>query len=143
MLRTLTATTRSWAPLPLRLILAIIFVQHGAEKVLGAFGGDGWHVWLSSAQYVPFAFMRPTWLWLAAAALTEFLGGALLALGLLTRLSAGLISCVLCTAIAVVHLPAFYQLALLAMSGSLIISGGGRLSLDLWLTAPTPLAAAA
>jgi uncharacterized membrane protein YphA (DoxX/SURF4 family) len=37
---------------------------------------------------------------------------------------------VMITAIAVVHLPAFYQLSLLAMTLSLIVSGGGQLSID-------------
>ena len=111
--------------------MAVIFVQHGSEKVFGAFGGSGWSAWLSQSEYVPFRFMRPTWLWLAAAALSELLGGILIALGLLTRLGAFLIACVMITAIAVVHLPAFYQLSLLATTLSLMASGGGKLSVDL------------
>lgn len=128
------STSRTWATIPLRVVLAVIFVQHGAEKVFGAFGGPGWTAWIAQAQYVPFQFMRPTWLWLAAAALTELLGGFLLGLGYLTRISAALIAAVLVTAIAVVHLPASYQISLLAMTCSLMILGGGQFSLDLWMT---------
>ncbi len=131
MLRKLTLTSPSWATVPLRLMLALIFVQHGSEKVFGAFGGDGWTAWLSQSQYVPFHFMRPAWLWLAAAALTELLGGTLLAIGLFTRVCTVCIACVLLTAIAVVHLPAYYQFSLLAMTLSLMVSGGGQWSLDL------------
>jgi putative oxidoreductase len=122
--------------IPLRLILAVVFIQHGSEKILGAFGSEGWTWWLSQAQYVPFRFMRPTWLWLAAAALSEFIGGILVLLGLLTRVGAFFISCVMITAIAVVHLPAYYQFSLLAMSLALVIAGGGRLSLDQLIAKP-------
>src|SRR6266566_58207 len=130
MLRKLTSTSPSWVPVPLRIMLAVIFVQHGSEKVLGAFGGGGWTAWLSQSQFAPFGFMRPAWLWLAAAALSEFMGGVAFALGLFTRVGAFFIACVMITAIAVVHLPAFYQMSLLAMTLSLIISGGGQLSID-------------
>jgi putative oxidoreductase len=99
-------------------------------KVFGAFGGGGWTAWLSQSEYAPFWFMRPAWLWLAAAALSEFMGGIALALGLFTRVGAFFIACVMITAIAVVHLPAFYQMSLLTMTLSLIVSGGGQLSID-------------
>lgn len=136
MFRRLVSTSPTWAMVPLRLILAVVFIQHGSEKVIGAFGSEGWTWWLSQAQYVPFRFMRPTWLWLAAAALSEFIGGILVLLGLLTRVGAFFIGCVMITAIAVVHLPAYYQFSLLAMSLALVIAGGGRLALDQIITNP-------
>jgi putative oxidoreductase len=86
--------------------------------------------------------MRPGWLWLAAAAFSEFLGGVLVILGLLTRVSAFMIACVMLTAIVGVHWPNFfaskrgyeYPLILLTMALSLLISGGGQASLDLALS---------
>ncbi|MFS8086689.1 MAG: DoxX family protein [Acidobacteriota bacterium] len=137
MLRKLTATTSSWATLPLRLGLGAIFIAHGAQKVLGAFNGPGWAKWTSMSQMVPFSFMRPTWLWLGAAAVGELLGGVLILLGLLTRVGAFLIICSMLTAIIGIHWPAFFApagmefaLACLAGALALLIAGGGQASMD-------------
>ena len=43
MLDCLLADKQEWAPLALRLPLGVIFFAHGAQKVLGWFGGYGWH----------------------------------------------------------------------------------------------------
>ena len=112
-------------------------VANGSQKVLGTFGGRGFNEFISGTT--PFSFMRPAWLWLAAAALTEFLGGILIIVGLLTRISAFLIACVMLTAVVGVHWPNFfasnrgyeYALTLLAVSIALLISGGGAASADL------------
>jgi putative oxidoreductase len=81
--------------------------------------------------------MRPTWLWLAAAALGELIGGVLVLLGLLTRVGAFLIICVMLTAIIGIHWPAFFApagmelpLALLGSALALLIGGGGQASVD-------------
>jgi putative oxidoreductase len=140
MLRKLLATTPTWITIPLRLGLGVVMIAHGAQKVLGSFGGPGFTGFISGNT--PFSFMRPTWLWLAAAAFSEFLGGILLIVGLLTRLSAVLIACVMLTAVVGVHWPNFfaskrgyeYPLILLAMSVALLISGGGIASIDLALS---------
>jgi putative oxidoreductase len=130
LLRKLTSTALTWETVPLRLVLAVVFIQHGSEKVFGAFGGEGWSAWLSESQYAPLGFMRPAWLWLAAAALSEFVGGILVLLGLFTRAGAFFIACVMATAIYVVGLPALYQFSLLAMTVALVIAGGGKFSVD-------------
>jgi len=137
MLRRLTSTSSTWITVPLRLSLGTIFLAHGAQKVLGKFNGPGWERWTSMSQMAPFPFMRPTWLWLGAAALAELAGGALILLGLLTRLGAFLIVCVMLTAIIGVHWPAFfapggmeYPLALLGSALALLIGGGGQASVD-------------
>jgi Predicted membrane protein len=136
MLRKLTSTSATWATVPLRLALGGTFIAHGAQKVLGKFGGKGWGWWISQSQMVPFPFMRPTWLWLAAAGLAELVGGILVLLGLFTRLGAFLIVCVMLTAIKVLW-PAFFPPAgselavvMLAMALALLISGGGLVSAD-------------
>ena len=140
MLRKLIATSSTWATIPLRLALALIFVAHGSQKVLGSFGGKGLSAWVSNP--VPFGFMRPTWLWLGAAAFSELIGGILIFLGLLTRVGAFFIACTMLTAVAGVHWPNFFSshngmefpLALLAMALTLLFSGGGQASVDRSLT---------
>jgi len=113
---------------------------HGSQKVLGLFSGPGFKAFTSGNT--PFPFMRPAWLWLGAAAFSEFFGGILVVLGLFTRVAAFFIACVMLTAIIGIHWPNFfannrgfeYPLALLVMALALLISGGGAVSLD-WLIA--------
>ena len=136
MFRRIISTSASWTPVPLRLALAAIFIAHGAQKVLGSFSGPGLAKFTSFPP--PFSFMRPGWLWMGAAAFAELIGGGLLLLGLLTRVGAFLIACVMLTAIIGVLWPAGffapagyeYSLALLAMCLALLISGGGMVSID-------------
>jgi len=135
MFRRLVATSASWVPVPLRLALGVIFIAHGAQKVFGSFNGPGWAKWTTFPA--PFPFMRPAWLWMGAAALAELIGGALLVIGLLTRVGAFLLFCTMLSAIVGVHWPKFfnpggfeYPLSLLAMSLALMVSGGGMASAD-------------
>ena len=136
MFRKLIATSASWVPIPLRLALAAVFIGHGAQKVLGSFGGPGFNTFTSGQT--PFPFMKPAWLWLAAAAFSEFVGGFLLLLGFLTRIGAFFIACTMLTAVLGVHLRMGffmprgfeYALTLLAAAVALIISGGGMASID-------------
>ncbi len=136
MLKRITSTSASWVTVPLRLALGVAFIGHGAQKVFGKFGGPGWAKWTSLSAAVPFSFMRPTSLWLGAAAISELVGGALVLLGFLTRLGAFLIICVMLTAIAVLwpayFPPAGFELAsaMLGMALTLLITGGGQVSVD-------------
>jgi putative oxidoreductase len=140
MLHKLISTSKWWATIPIRLGLGSVFMGHGAQKVLGSFGGPGFNSFISGQT--PFPFMRPAWLWLAAAALSELIGGILILLGLFTRIGALLIACIMLTAVFGVHLPAGfflpkgyeYAMVLLAISLALLISGGGALSVDLALS---------
>ena len=136
MFRTLITTAPTWVTVPLRLALGIIFMAHGAQKVFGTWGGPGWAKF--TAGTTPFFFMRPTWLWLALAALAELVGGLLVLIGLLTRVGAFLIACTMLTAMLGVHWGAFfmnnrgieYTVALLGISLALLIAGGGQASVD-------------
>lgn len=137
MFRKIIATSATWSLLPVRLALAAVMIAHGAQKVLGSFGGSGFKAFI--AGNTPFAFMKPAWLWLAAAALSELVGGLLVGLGLLTRVGAFFIACTMLTAIIGVHWPGGffaankgyeYPLALLAMALALLIAGGGQASVD-------------
>ena len=137
MFRKLIATSSTWFALPIRLGLGAVMIAHGAQKVLGSFSGPGFNAFIGGNT--PFGFMRPTWLWLAAAALSELVGGILLVLGFLTRVGAFFIACTMLTAVAGVHWSGGffasnrgyeYPLTLLAMAIALVISGGGQASID-------------
>ena len=137
MFRKLIATSSTWFTVPIRLALAAVMIAHGAQKVLGSFSGPGFNAFIGGNT--PFGFMRPAWLWLAAAALSELVGGILIGLGFLTRVAAFFIACTMLTAVAGVHWNGGffasnrgyeYPLSLLAMAIALLIAGGGQASID-------------
>jgi putative oxidoreductase len=137
MFRKLIATSATWFTLPIRLALAAVMIAHGAQKVLGSFGGSGFNAFIGGTT--PFGFMRPAWLWLAAAALSELVGGIFVGLGFLTRVGAFFIAATMLTAVAGVHWTGGffaanrgyeYPLSLLAMALALLIAGGGQASID-------------
>ena len=142
MFQRLIATTGTWITVPLRLALGLVFIGHGAQKVFGAWGGPGWAK--ITAFPTPFSFMRPSWLWMGAAAVSELLGGVFVLTGLLTRVGAFLILCVMLTAMLGVHwsggffLPTGieYTVALTGVCVALLIAGGGHASLDRQLQDP-------
>jgi putative oxidoreductase len=114
---------------------------HGAQKVFGLYGGRGWSAWI--AGEAPLG-LRPSWLWLAGAAIVELLGGILVFFGALTRLGALGIALVMLVAVIGVHWGAFFAsnrgiefpFALLAMAITLFITGGGQASIDRFLMHP-------
>jgi putative oxidoreductase len=126
-----------WALTVVRLILGIIFFAHGAQKVLGAFGGPGLAgtvgFMTQSGIPAPLAY---------AAAFTEFLGGICLILGVLSRFWAAGLTIVMLVAIAKVHFAngffapkGFeYPLALIGLSLAVIIGGPGRAAIADWET---------
>lgn len=132
----LTATINTWALLPLRLALGVIFFAHGAQKLFGVWGGRGLGTWTSAPA--PFN-LQPAWVWMGAAAFAEFVGGVLVMLGFMTRVGALLIACVMAVAMFGVHWRKGlflndggyeFTLALLAMAVTLLIAGGGNGSID-------------
>src|SRR2546428_13058931 len=151
MLRKLTATDDATATTVLRVVLGIVFFAHGAQKMLGCFGGYGFTgtmAFFTGTMHIPafFAF-------LAIAA--EFFGGLGLILGFLTRIAAFGIAVNMLVAIATVHHSygffmnwtgtqkgeGFeYHLLVLAITAYLIIRGAGALSVDRALAAEPPVA---
>ena len=136
MFQKLIATSATLVTIPIRLGLAAVMIAHGAQKVLGVWNGPGFKAF--SSGETPFSFMKPAWLWLGAAALSELVGGIFVALGFLTRVGAFLIACTMLTAVSI-HWPngffsankGFeYPLVLVAMALALLISGGGQASVD-------------
>jgi putative oxidoreductase len=141
MLRRLTATPNSAAIAILRLTLGVVFFAHGAQKMLGWFGGYGFAGtmgFFTNNMHLPAALA-----FLAIAA--EFFGGLGLIAGLLTRIAAFGITVNMVVAILTVHLPngffmnwtgtqkgeGFeYHLVVLAITVFLMIKGGGAASVD-------------
>src|SRR5450756_1045988 len=85
----------------LRLGIGLIIAAHGAQKLFGVWGGPGMTKWAQSVQRLR---IRPAQPWAWVAALSEFGGGLLLALGLLSPLGSLAITGAMLVAIATVHL---------------------------------------
>lgn len=144
--RALIDTRRDPAPLVLRLTLATIFFPHGAQKMLGWFGGPGFAgevELLTSAVGLPAVIA-------VLVILIEFLAPLALAVGLGSRLAALGIAAVMVGAALTVHLPfgffmdwagtqggeGFeYHLLVLGMTLGVLLEGGGAFSLDRALAA--------
>ena len=99
MIRKLIATDNDGATTILRLVLGVIFFAHGAQKMLGWFGGYGFTGtmgFFTGMMHIPAVFA-----FLAIAA--EFFGGLGLIVGLLTRVASFGIFCNMIVAVAMVH----------------------------------------
>jgi putative oxidoreductase len=140
----LVRTTDDVAPTIIRLALALVFFPHGAQKVLGWFGGYGF-----SGTMGFFTSMGIPAVFAALAIAAEFLGAIGLAVGLLSRVAAFGIAATMVVAVLTVHLPngffmnwtgkqageGFeYHLLVLAMTLVVMIKGAGKASLDRLLT---------
>ncbi len=122
--------------LVLRVIIGLTLMGHGSQKLFGWFGGPGLKGFSGGTQRMGF---RPPLLWALIAALGEFGGGLLLALGLLTPLGALGIMGSMFVAIVKVHLPKGFwngkggiefPLLLWTVAFSVGLAGPGSLSLD-------------
>src|ERR671910_3775404 len=82
----------------LRITLAVVFFPHGAQKVLGWFGGHGFR---GTMKFFRDSGIPSVFALLAIAA--EFLGSLGLAVGLLTRVAAFGIACLMLVTIITVH----------------------------------------
>lgn len=128
------ATDSSVSSLILRLALAVTIFPHGAQKVLGWWGGYGF-----SATMGAFTQMMgiPAPLALAAI-LAEFFAPILLVLGLFTRLSALAIGITMVVAALMAHIQhGFFMpdgieffIPVVAISVALTLKGAGRWALD-------------
>src|SRR3974390_1033049 len=99
MFRKLFATDDNTATAILRLVLGVVIFAHGAQKVLGWFGGFGFSGtmgFFTNTMHIPAPFA-----FLAIAA--EFFGGLGLIIGFLTRIAAFGIAVNMLVAIAMVH----------------------------------------
>jgi putative oxidoreductase len=122
--------------LVLRLVVGLTVAAHGAQKLFGVWGGPGMNGWTQVVQRLR---MRPAGPLAWIAALSEFAGGLLLALGLLSPLGSLAIIGAMLVAIATVHLSKGFwvskggfefNLALIGAAAALAITGPGAYSLD-------------
>ncbi|MBV7508658.1 DoxX family protein [Bacillus sp. sid0103] len=123
----------------IRLVIGLLFVGHGAQKLFGWFGGyglKGTGGWFESIGMKPGVTMA------LFAGLAELIGGILFALGLLTPLAGILIAGTMAMAIVKVHAPNGlwatangyeYNLTLLAVAIGIALVGPGQYALDSFL----------
>lgn len=141
MFKKLIHTDDSVSTLIMRVMLGIVFFPHGAQKLLGWFGGSGFSETMSmftDKMGIPavLAFL---------AIMAESVGAVALIAGFLTRIAALGIGTNMVVAIIMVHLPngffmnwsgnqkgeGFeYHLLAITLALALIIKGGGKWSID-------------
>ncbi len=140
------SVTESLSLFLLRVPLGVIFMAHGSQKLFGLFGGPGITATLKTFEEK----MGIPPLFTILAMIAEFGGGVGVLVGCLTRISSLGIASVMAVAIYKVHLAngfflnwygapgrghgIEYNIALLGIALSLVLSGGGRWSVDrlLW-----------
>lgn len=141
MLRRLLQTPNDITLAISRFVLGVIFFCHGAQKTLGWFGGYGFKATMSAFTQqmgIPAALAF-------LALMAEFLGGIGLVLGLLTRIAAFGITCVMLIAVVMVHAHfglfmnwagnqkgegIEYHLLVMVITIAVMVRGGGAYSVD-------------
>jgi putative oxidoreductase len=125
-----------WGALVMRLVLGAAMIYHGYSKVIpagGFHGGNTFSALERHSHYVA-SLGLPYWLGIVSA-LTEFAGGILLVLGLLTRFAALFVAVNMLVAVVMVnrhhgYAGSEYSLALLALAVMLFFFGAGACALD-------------
>jgi putative oxidoreductase len=140
LLNMLFKTGPDWSCLVLRVMLGLVMFPHGAQKLLGWFGGPGF----SSMMEIFTKGGMPAVIALLVI-IGESLGSLGLMIGFLTRFAAGSFIIIMLGAIFIVHWPhgffmnwfgtqageGFeYHLLMIGMSAALLIAGGGKWSVD-------------
>ncbi|HEY3288564.1 MAG TPA: DoxX family protein [Anaerolineae bacterium] len=131
--------------LVLRVVLGVIFIFHGGDKVFGWFGGSGVQGLAQSLRKS--GSIYPELLaWLAAG--SELGGGVLTLIGLLTPFAASLTISTMIVAIVTVHFKnGFasskhgyeYNLSLIGLALPLVLLGAGTISIDHLLGIDQPI----
>jgi putative oxidoreductase len=141
LLRVIARTDGNVAGAVARLTLAVVMFPHGAQKLLGWFGGYGFE---GTMGYLTGSVGLPALIALLVIVI-EFFGPIALALGFLGRIAAVGVAAVMIGAVATSHL-AFgffmnwsgaqggegfeYHLLALALTAIVLVNGSGPLSLD-------------
>jgi putative oxidoreductase len=124
------------ALLLVRLVVGLLFIGHAGQKLFGWFGGQGIEGFTASIAKMG---LEPASFWAYFEASAELVGGACLALGLLTPIAAAAIIGDMLVATVKVHLAKGvwsqdggfeYNLVLIALLVGIGIMGAGRYSLD-------------
>ena len=140
-MRKLFETDEAWTGLILRVMLGVVMFPHGAQKLLGWYGGFGFAGTLgffTEQMHLP-------WLVALLVIIGESFGSLGLLIGLLTRVTAASMALIMVGAIGLVHWPngffmnwsgkqageGFeYHLLVIAICAALVITGGGKWSVD-------------
>lgn len=140
-MRKLFETDEAWSGLILRVMLGVVMFPHGAQKLLGWYGGFGFAGTLGFFTEQ----MHLSWLVALLVIIGESFGSLGLLVGFLTRFSAASIGVIMLGAISLVHWPngffmnwfgkqageGFeYHLLVIAICAALIITGAGKWSVD-------------
>jgi putative oxidoreductase len=136
----ITTTSASYSPIFLRLFLALVVFPHGAQKVLGWFGGYGFNgtmAFFTGTMHLPYAIaLLPV--------LTEFLAPVALVFGFFTRIAALALGVNFLVVMTVLWPNGFfmnwfgtqkgegieYVLLIFGIALALIVGGAGRFSAD-------------
>ena len=134
-------TDESWSGLILRLTLGLVMFPHGAQKLLGWFGGfgfDGTMGFITQKMGLP-------WIVAFLVIIGESFGSLALVAGLLTRFTAASFIVIMLGAIVTTHWPVGffmnwfgqqpgegyeYHLLVIGISAALLAIGAGKWSLD-------------
>jgi putative oxidoreductase len=119
----------------LRVTMGLILMPHGCQKLFGWFGGAGFEKFtgfFDKMGWYPPAF------WVAVVALTELVGGFMLAVGFFTRFAAAAIAIFMLNAIWSTSAKGFfwaqggleYSLLIFVVALVFLTKGGGRYSVD-------------
>ena len=140
-MKRLFQTDPGWPGVILRVTLGLVMFPHGAQKLLGGFGGlgfDGTMGLFTQKLGVP-------WIIAFLVIIGESFGSLALLAGFLTRFAAASLAVIMLGAITMVHLPnGFfmnwfgqqkgegyeYHLLVIGIAAALVVTGGGRWSVD-------------
>jgi putative oxidoreductase len=119
----------------LRLTMGLILFPHGCQKLFGWFGGLGFEKFTEIFDKIGW---HPAVFWVALVALTESVGGLLLAFGFLTRFAAAAILIFMLNAVWATSAKGFfwaqggmeYPILIGIVALVFLIKGGGRFSVD-------------
>lgn len=119
----------------LRLTMGLILVPHGCQKLFGWFGGAGFEKFTEIFDHLGW---HPAAFWVALVALTESVGGLMLAFGFLTRFAAAAIFIFMLNTIWLTSAKGFfwpqdgceYAILIAVVALVFLIRGGGAYSID-------------
>src|SRR5438067_6975627 len=120
----------------LRVVVGVLFIGHGTQKLFGWFDGHGLE---GTGGFLESLGYRPGKRFAVLGGLAEAGGGALLVLGLLTPLAAGAIVGMMINAIMAVHLESGpwnseggyeFPLVMAVAAAAVAFGGGGALAAD-------------
>ena len=145
-MKALFHTDDGWAGLILRFTLGLVMFPHGAQKLLGWYGGFGFEGTMGAFTQK----MGMPWVIAFLVIIGEFFGSLALLAGLLTRFAAASLAVIMLGAVTMVHLPhGFfmnwfgkqqgegyeYHVLVIGIAAALLVVGAGRWSIDREVTA--------